>query len=46
MVEKKNGFQELLHEPGEIDTVFRDQAIETRRYQLHQNRHPPERFGH
>ena len=32
-------------ESGETDTEFRDQAIENSRYQLRQNRHPPERFG-
>ena len=37
--------EESLHESGQTDTEFRDKAIEMRRYQLRQNRHPPERFG-
>ena len=40
--EPDNGTSELEN----ADADLRDQAVETRRYQLRQNRHPPERFGH
>ena len=40
--EPDNGTSELEN----ADADLREQAVETRRYQLRQNRHPPERFGH